>query len=73
MEVRKIERRLRDRIKFLEDQNKKLEDERDKHRIYWQGKMRWFLELLAEQKTPSMIWLVEDMAKHFQRCGKWYW
>lgn len=64
--MRAIERRLRDRIRQLEDELKEAEADRQKFRTYWAGNMKWFIEMHGEGKHPTMSWLIEDMAKFWE-------
>lgn len=53
----------KDTIKFLEKERGELIEDRNRYRRYFQGKFKWFLELHGGGKTPSMEWLIKDMAK----------
>lgn len=69
--MRKIEKRLRDRIKSLEKELSEVEEDRTKYRVYYTRKFRWFIELQGKGTTPSMAWIIEDFAKFFQTV-KWF-
>lgn len=71
--MRAVEKRLRERVKALENELAEVKDDREQYRGYWIGKMKWFLELHGNGKSPSLPWLIEDLAKLFNRVERFYW
>ena len=62
-----IEKRLRERIKFLEKDREELRVDRDIYRTYFSEKLRYFISLLADKRYAPSAWMVEDLAKMLQR------
>lgn len=60
-------------VDALRKERAELLDDRAKFRSYIAGKFKWFIELNAENKTPCMKWLIEDMSRLFNRVEKWDW
>jgi hypothetical protein len=71
--MRAIEKRLRERIKILDEENKKLRDDRQKFRNHFENRFRFWLKLLGEQSSPSVASLVESDAKFMANVERWYW
>lgn len=61
--MRAIEKRLRERIKNLEQENDKLQKDRNKFRSHFERRFKWWIELLGKQSSPNLPWLIEDDAK----------
>lgn len=70
--MRKVEKRLRERIKALEVELEKIKAERQQYRQYFIGKLRWFLELHGKGQSPDMSSLIQDFA-HFMTTVESFW
>lgn len=78
--MRKVERRLRERIKDLEYEISELKrerndllDDRAKFRSHFIIRFKWWIELLGKVTRPDVAWLVENDAKWLQTFKKWDW
>lgn len=71
--MRKVEKQLRERNKRQQEMIEKIEADREKYRSFWKGKLKWFIELQGAGKSPSMPWLIEDMARFFNSVDNFYW
>ncbi len=61
-QLARTERYLRDEISALEKRVEDVTRDRNLYRTWFMGKVEWLLSLMAEGKTPSLKWLVNDMA-----------
>lgn len=71
--MRKIESKLRKRIKDLEVQLDEVRNDRRKFRDHFQRRFRWWIELLGENKTAKISWLIEEDAKCLRSFSWWPW
>lgn len=71
--MRAVETRLRERIKYLEEQNKELENDRALFRDHFARRFRWWIELLGKNEKPSLPWLIEQDAKEMRNMKWWLW
>lgn len=71
--MRKIERQLRERIKDLTGTNEELSRELEVYRQHFSSRLRWWIKLLGEGKTPSLPWLIENDAKVLHSVKSWWW
>ncbi len=71
--MRAIERRLRERVKALEKDLEEVRLDRDLYREHFHTRFRWWIELIGQQKTPSLSWLIESDAKWLQKFRWWGW
>lgn len=72
--------RLRADKEFLEGardrlvkENAELSGDLAKFRAWAGAKMKWWLDLHGQGKSPSLPWLIEDTAKLFQRVKRFDW
>jgi len=71
--MRAIEKRLRERIKWLEKDRENIFVDRQKFRDFCAEKLRWYIELKGKGQAGSTSWMIEDMAKLFQRVEWFHW
>ena len=71
--MRAIERRLRERIKALEQQNHELTHDRELFRDHFSRRFKWWIQLMGDSKTPSLSWLIEADAKELRNFTWWSW
>ena len=71
--MRVVEKRLRERIKALEKELAEVKADREIFRSYFANNLKWFIELLGNQKSPSVSFLVTDTAKFLNRVQRWHW
>lgn len=71
--MRAVEKRLRERIKNLEDELAKVKADREKFRNHFAQRFRWWIKLIGEKRTPNMSWLIESDAKVLSEFERWYW
>lgn len=71
--MRKVERQLREQIHALEADLKELEADREKFRLHFTGRFRWWIKLVGEGKSPSLPYLVEADAKFLTTVQWWCW
>lgn len=64
---------LRERIRELEINLNEIEADREKYRSHFKKRLKWFLQLLGEGKSPSMTWIVEDEAKFWNNVKPFWW
>ena len=69
--MRAVEKRLRERIKYLEVELGEVTVDRQKFRDYFSSKLRWFITLMGENKYADTAPMIEDLAKLLQRV-KWF-
>jgi molecular chaperone GrpE (heat shock protein) len=65
--------RLKRELKELRERVEKVNEDRERYRNWFTGKLKWFLQLLGENKTPEMKFLIEDMSKLLSKCDRFYW
>lgn len=71
--MRAVEKRLRERIAFLEKEKSEIEADRQLFRDHFANRFRWWIKLIGEQKTPNMPWLIEADAKEMRAMKWWHW
>ena len=71
--MRAVEKRLLERIKLLEKEVTELEEDRDRFRIHFATRFRWWVKLIGNQTTPDMAWLIEADAKELREFKFWSW
>ncbi len=71
--MRAIEKRLRERIAYLEVANRELEADRNLFRDHFARRFRWWIELLGKNETPKLAWLIEADAKEMRAMQWWSW
>ncbi len=71
--MRAVEKRLRERIRHLEEQLKETERDRDIFREHFTNRFRWWIKLIGEQSKPNLSWLIEDDARFLRRLQWWSW
>ncbi len=67
------EGKLRSEIKYLQAELASCREDRQKFRDYFSGKLRYFITLLADKRYTPSAWMVEDLAKLFQRVQWFSW
>ncbi len=71
--MRPVERRLRDRIKFLEEDRKEVYEDRQKFRDYFSTKLKWFIDLQGKGSVAHSGSMIENLAKLLQRVQRFSW
>ncbi|KKL15422.1 hypothetical protein LCGC14_2505770 [marine sediment metagenome] len=71
--MKPIERTLRDRIKFLEEDRKEVYEDRQKFRDYFSAKLGQFIDLQGKGSVVHSGSMIEDLAKLFQRVQWFRW
>lgn len=64
---------LKEEIAELKREKSVLEQDRNLYRNAFISKMKWFIELLGNQKTPNLPWTIEDMSKTLNKAQNYYW
>ena len=71
--MRAIEKRLRERIKLLEEEKSAIEADRQKFRNHFALRFRWWLKMLGKNQTPSLPCLIENDAKALNNFSWFHW
>jgi hypothetical protein len=71
--MRAVEKRLRERIKYLETNQAEIDADRELFRKHFARRFRWWIELLGKGTTPSLPWLIEQDAKEMRDMKWWSW
>lgn len=71
--MRAVEKRLRERIKELENKLQVVENDRRLFREHFVNRFKFLIQVLGENKNPCAKWLIEDDAAWLQEFEKWYW
>lgn len=71
--MRAVEKRLRERIQYLEETKAEVQADREKLREHFATRFRYWIQLMGEQKTPSLPWLIEHDAKTLANLKWWSW
>ena len=71
--MRSVEKRLREKIKWLEKDREDIQADRQKFRNFCSQKMRQYIEIHGKGNSILTSWLIEDMAKHFQQVSWFHW
>lgn len=71
--MRAVEKRLRQRIKYLESENESLINDRRLFREHFINRFKWWIELLGKQAKPDLKWVIEDDATWLRKFQTWYW
>lgn len=71
--MRAVEKRLRERIKYLEAYQAELESDRELFRDHFARRFRWWIELLGKHSSPNIKWLIEYDAKEMRKMKWWSW
>ena len=66
-----VERRLRIKIKFLEQELEKTQEDRQKFRDYFSQKLKYFINLTGKNEYALSASMIENLAKFFQTV-KWF-
>lgn len=66
-------KQLKEKIKHLEKEKDEILQDRVKFRNHFQKRLRWWIELLGENKTPELKGLIESEAKFLNSVEHWYW
>lgn len=66
-------REAKDEIKVLRSEIEDLKKDREKFRNHFVERMKWYIKLLGEQKTPNMSYLVEIESKFLATVQRWFW
>lgn len=69
--MRKIERRLRLRIKFLEEELQRIRLDREELRDHFVRRFKWWVKLTSTRSTPDLQWLIVDDAKVLRNLDWW--
>lgn len=71
--MRKVEKRLREKLKQKEMEIYELYTERERFRNHFRDRFRWYIKLLGNNQYPDMKLLVEAEAKFLQTVKSWRW
>lgn len=71
--MRAVEKRLRERIKYLEDKLAKVEADRDGFRESIASNLRQAIRIHGEGHYWNMPGLIETFAKQIAKREWWYW
>ena len=71
--MRRVEKRLRDRIDELEAELKWKSEELEVFRNHFSKRFRWWIELLSKNTSPNLGWMIEDDAKVLHKLKSWWW
>lgn len=71
--MRKVEKRLREKLKQKEMEIYELYTERERFRNHFRDRFRWYIKLLGNKEYPDMKSLVEAEAKFLQTVKSWRW
>lgn len=71
--MRAIEKRLRNRIRILEEDLVAVQHDRGKFRDEFSSDFRWLIKIHGERNYPSMTDYVEHKAKALSKFQPWVW
>ncbi|KKL13148.1 hypothetical protein LCGC14_2528640 [marine sediment metagenome] len=71
--MKPVEKRLRDKIKWLEEDRVGICEDRKKYQEYISEKLRYFIKLTGKNEYALSSSMVEDISKLLQRVRWFYW
>lgn len=71
--MRAIEKRLRGRIKELEQELDKVKKDREQHRTNLVSVFKSAVEIASKGNTWNMLNMIEVLTKKFGNVERWYW
>lgn len=71
--MRRVERKLRERIAVLEAELEWKSKELEVFRKHFVKRFRWWIELLSKNTGPNLSWMIEDDAKVLHTLKSWWW
>ena len=78
--MRKVERRLRERLRVSHNEEERLfaelykvREDREEFRKFFADYFLWYIKLLSTNNHPRMTQLIEDHAKFLQRVEWFKW
>lgn len=71
--LRQTIKELKERIGYLEKELVEVREDRQLFRNHFSERFKWWIQLLGENKTPNMAWLVEADAKYLRSFKFFVW
>ena len=71
--MRAIEKRLRERLKALEQELNENKHDLARFQDHFKKRFRWWVKLVGDKSAPSLAWLIEDDAKFLRSVKEFWW
>lgn len=71
--MRKVEKRLRERLKAAEKELSEVKADRERYRNFFKAKFKWFLEIHGKNQTANTEYMVQQFAEFFTRVDSFWW